>query len=177
MVLILVSWSLVSFFIFTSIFCLINNPFQLKSNRDAYDGYVPMAYDEYLDKVSRYAPAVQEPLSEKYQFSPCECFPNLFWFMNQQKRWMGWPCDTAGSCWQGAYITPPHCLTHGITYYSWQGLYLKNHYNVIWQYDAVRSEDFCHDFVQGYLLHRDPAQGCEVQQRYTNILVPLPSVC
>ncbi|TVU30252.1 hypothetical protein EJB05_21862, partial [Eragrostis curvula] len=26
---------------------------QLKSNRDAYDGYVPMAYDEYLDKVSR----------------------------------------------------------------------------------------------------------------------------
>uniref|UniRef100_A0ACD5Z992 Uncharacterized protein n=1 Tax=Avena sativa TaxID=4498 RepID=A0ACD5Z992_AVESA len=26
---------------------------QLKSNRDAYDGYVPMAYDEYLEKVSR----------------------------------------------------------------------------------------------------------------------------
>jgi len=26
---------------------------QLKSNREAYDGYVPMAYDEYLDKVSR----------------------------------------------------------------------------------------------------------------------------
>uniref|UniRef100_A0A0E0GEY0 ubiquitinyl hydrolase 1 n=1 Tax=Oryza nivara TaxID=4536 RepID=A0A0E0GEY0_ORYNI len=26
---------------------------QLKSNRDAYDGYVPMAYDDYLEKVSR----------------------------------------------------------------------------------------------------------------------------
>ncbi|KAM3245268.1 hypothetical protein ACQJBY_056530 [Aegilops geniculata] len=26
---------------------------QLKSNREAYDGYVPMAYDEYLEKVSR----------------------------------------------------------------------------------------------------------------------------
>lgn len=32
---------------------LINHPFQLKSNRDAYDGYVPMAYDEYLEKVAR----------------------------------------------------------------------------------------------------------------------------
>ena len=32
---------------------LINNHFQLKSNREAYDGYVPMAYDEYLEKVSR----------------------------------------------------------------------------------------------------------------------------
>ncbi|TVU27686.1 hypothetical protein EJB05_19183, partial [Eragrostis curvula] len=29
---------------------------QLKSNRDAYDGYVPMAYDEYLYKVSRFVP-------------------------------------------------------------------------------------------------------------------------
>nr|CAB3451517.1 unnamed protein product [Digitaria exilis] len=26
---------------------------QLKANRDAYDGYVPMAYDEYLEKVAR----------------------------------------------------------------------------------------------------------------------------
>ena len=26
---------------------------QLKSNRDAYDGYVPMAYDDYLEKVSQ----------------------------------------------------------------------------------------------------------------------------
>uniref|UniRef100_A0A8R7V0N5 ubiquitinyl hydrolase 1 n=1 Tax=Triticum urartu TaxID=4572 RepID=A0A8R7V0N5_TRIUA len=26
---------------------------QLKSNREAYDGYVPMAYDKYLEKVSR----------------------------------------------------------------------------------------------------------------------------
>ncbi|XP_044415527.1 OVARIAN TUMOR DOMAIN-containing deubiquitinating enzyme 9 isoform X2 [Triticum aestivum] len=37
----------------TFIFRLINNRFQLKSNREAYDGYVPMAYDEYLEKVSR----------------------------------------------------------------------------------------------------------------------------
>jgi hypothetical protein len=29
---------------------------QLKSNRDAYDGYVPMAYDDYLDKVSWFVP-------------------------------------------------------------------------------------------------------------------------
>ncbi|CAN6273943.1 unnamed protein product [Urochloa humidicola] len=26
---------------------------QLKTNRDAYDGYVPMAYDDYLEKVAR----------------------------------------------------------------------------------------------------------------------------
>ena len=52
----MVSRSLVSSLFRTSIFCLINRtPFQLKSNRGAYDGYVPMAYDEYLDKVSRYA--------------------------------------------------------------------------------------------------------------------------
>jgi hypothetical protein len=35
------------------ILSLINHPFQLKTNRDAYDGYVPMAYDDYLEKVAR----------------------------------------------------------------------------------------------------------------------------
>lgn len=40
---------------------LINHPFQLKSNRDAYDGYVPMAYDEYLEKVARSVAHPAEP--------------------------------------------------------------------------------------------------------------------
>lgn len=38
------------------VFSLINHLFQLKTNRDAYDGYVPMAYDDYLEKVARSVP-------------------------------------------------------------------------------------------------------------------------
>lgn len=90
----------------------------------------------------------------------------ISWCINWQKWWMGWPCDFTGCCWQGAYI----CLTHGHNiYHSWHGLYFtKVHSNAIWQFVAVRSEDFRHDLVQGYVLHRDPTQGSEVQQRYTN---------
>jgi hypothetical protein len=43
-------------YVYSSIFSLIRLPLQLKSNRDAYDGYVLMSYDEYLDKVSRFVP-------------------------------------------------------------------------------------------------------------------------
>jgi hypothetical protein len=42
--------------VYFPIFALIRLPLQLKSNRDAYDGYVPMAYDDYLDKVSWFVP-------------------------------------------------------------------------------------------------------------------------
>lgn len=35
-------------------FLLLNCVFiQLKSNPEIYDGYVPMEYDEYLDKMSK----------------------------------------------------------------------------------------------------------------------------
>lgn len=62
-------------------FCLFSDKpsLQLKTNRDAYDGYVPMAYDDYLEKVARSVPhhAKQFFFRMEHRLSACGCLSNM----------------------------------------------------------------------------------------------------
>jgi hypothetical protein len=119
-----VSWSLVSIFIFHFRLFSDQHPLlQLKSNRDAYDGYVPMAYDEYLDKVSRYAPQFkchswQVQIRRMWIFLTDVLVLKLTEMVNGVTMWPYRQLLT-----RCLYYPSLCCLTYGITYHSWQGLY------------------------------------------------------